>query len=586
MPSYCRVALDSPVSALDRPFDYAIPDRLAGRIHIGSVVRVVLHGRSMRAFVTELLDVPAVPDPRPLRAVVATDPVFAPSEIELARWTARRYVVPLGHVLHDAVPGRFSAPGSGGERVESPGRRRGPAELGKAIRDRRAVCVIPPTDREEPDLAAFVAGEGGPTLIICPRVGQAELVAAGIPGALVLHGEDRPSERAAAWAAARDGRASVVVGGRSALFAPLPELSAVCVLSAHDRSLKSERAPRIYAPAVAAKRAEMCGAAFVASSPAPPVEIAAEHAAWIDAGKGSVRTEIARPRGGPITARLIEVVRSAVESGSDALVFVGRKGEALRLRCANCGWRPSCERCNAGLAQGATRGELECRVCGLSASAPVTCRSCGGALVERGWGHERVAREIERAGLGVEVVAVARGMVPELRKEPTVVVGTLAAAHIARDFGSVCVADLDELLARPDFRAGERVLQTLHDLAGVLRSGGRFLVQTREPEHHAVQAFTRRSYRYFFEREMRFREETGYPPFGVVVRVETPTESLAGLSAGLEPLDAHVVGAVERRGLSRALVRAPSLEPLLEPLRAFSAAHARTKIDVDPVDVI
>jgi primosomal protein N' (replication factor Y) len=589
--AYCRVAVDSPVPALDRPFDYIVPDRLAGKVRVGSVVRVVLHGRSMRAFVTELLDSPAVPNPRPVRAVIAPDPVFMSSEIQLARWTARRYVVPLGLVLHDAVPGRFSAPRADGPPSPAPGRTDGPSALAQTIRDRRAACVFPRTIREEIDVAAFVAGEAasadGRTLIICPRVEQAEAVAAAIPGSLVLHGEDRPAERAASWAAARDERAHVVVGGRSALFVPLPKLRAVCVLSAHDRSLKSERAPRIHAPIVAMKRAETAGAAFVLSSPAPPVEFAADqNVAWIEGPKGNVRAEIARPRGGPVTPRLVEVVRSAIERGSDALVFVGRKGDALRLRCADCGWRPTCPECGAGLAQTQTKGLLVCRVCGRETDAPATCRSCGGALVERGWGHERVARALERAELGAPVVRMVRGDVPDSRPHPSVLVGTLAAAHAAADVGSVCVADLDELLARPDFRAAERALQTLHDLAGVLRPQGRFLVQTHEPEHHAVQAFTRRSFRYFFDREIRFREETGYPPFGVVVRVSTDAHGVEELAGSVEPLGARVVGAVERRGVTGALVRGPALEPLLEPLRVFAAAHSRAKIDVDPVDVL
>jgi primosomal protein N' (replication factor Y) len=184
------------------------------------------------------------------------------------------------------------------------------------------------------------------------------------------------------------------------------------------------------------------------------------------------------------------------------------------------------------------------------------------------------------------VVRISRGLVPAHRPRPAVLVGTLAAAHAVDEVGSVCVSDLDQLLARPDFRAAERALQTLHDLAGVLREGGRFLVQTREPEHHAVQAFVRRSYRYFYERELPFREQTGYPPFGAVVRVETPSDALDDLTDGVRQAGGQVVGAVDRRGRASVLVRAPSVEQVLDPLRAFAAAYTRTKIDVDPVDVI
>lgn len=542
----------------------------------------------------ELLDEPAVPNPRPLRSVVAIDPVFGHAELDLARRAARRYVVAIGHVLHEAVPGRFSAPGTGWTRVAPPGRG-GSDRLRAAVADvvgnRGRACVFPPTVRHEAELAECIAGEsaavGGRTIIICPRVDQAESVAVRIRGSVVLHGSERPGERAAAWAAARDGVAHVLVGVRSAMFVPMPGVRAVCVLSAHDRSLKAERSPRMWAPVVAMWRAEQTNAAFFASSPAPPLEIAAcEGITWIETGRGTVRTEIGRPRGGPVTPRLMDVVQSAITSGLDALVFVGRVGDTLRLRCADCGWRPMCSRCGAGLAQRPAGAGLVCRVCGVDQPSPASCRSCGGALVERGWGHERVARALEQAKVGAPVVRIVRGLVPSKRPHPAVLVGTLAAAHAVNEVGSVCAADLDQLLARPDFRAAERALQTLHELAGVLREGGRFLIQTREPEHHAVQAFTRRSYRFFHDRELAIRKQTGYPPFGTVVRVEAAADALDELSRDLAAAGGQVVGAVERRGRASALVRAPSVEPLLEPLRTFAAAHARTKIDVDPVDVI
>jgi primosomal protein N' (replication factor Y) len=299
-------------------------------------------------------------------------------------------------------------------------------------------------------------------------------------------------------------------------------------------------------------------------------------------GKRSpVRPETVRPRKGPVTPRLIEVARSAIAGGSDALVFVGRRGDVLRLRCTDCGWVPACEACGAGLAF--DRPHLRCRMCGATAAAPDDCPYCGGALSERGWGHERVARAIGKE-LDAPVVTIVKGTEVVPRTEPSVVVGTLAAANALGTAGAVCVADLDQLLTRPDFRAAEVALQTLHELAGVLAPGGRFLVQTREPEHHVVQAFTRGSFGWFLDRELPLRRETAYPPFGVIVRMEIDEASLDDLSEALGS-HARVVGAVPRRGRLVVLVRAPELDPLLDPLRAFSTHHARTKIDVDPTDV-
>jgi primosomal protein N' len=222
----------------------------------------------------------------------------------------------------------------------------------------------------------------------------------------------------------------------------------------------------------------------------------------------------------------------------------------------------------------------------MDASAPDVCLTCGGRLSERGWGHDRIAREIEKAGFAAPVIRLVAGDVPERPGDtPVVVVGTIAAAHAWGAVGAVCVADLDQLLVRTDFRAAEFALQTLHELAALVDDGGRFLVQTREPEHHVVQAFTRGSYRYFLDRELPLREETSYPPFGAVVRAETDGSLTEALSRVVEPAGGRVLGSVVRRGRRHTLIRAPKLAPLLEPLRAFALAHPRVKIDVDPVDL-
>lgn len=585
------------MQALDRPFDYAIPERLQGKVEVGSVVRVVLHGRGMRAFVTDLLEAPAVAKANPLRSLVSPQPLFGADEVELARWIARRYVVPLGLVFHDAVPGRFSSRdtedlGEGGEGHSRTEAIR-PKWLTTQIQSVGETCIFPPSLRDEPELIAYLASQtaktGRQTLVVCPRVEIATSIAAEIARAVLLHGAERPADRAAGWAAVQSGRADVAVVGRAGLLVPVPRLGLVVVASAHDRSLKSERAPRLHALVVAQQRARRANVPFVASSPAPPIELAAASATrWIGGGRSTVRPETARPRGGPLTPRLIEVVRWAIAKGSDALVFTGRRGDTLRLRCADCGWSPACVTCRRGLVPdnvGAT-SRLRCRVCGSDAPVPETCGSCSGVLSGRGWGHERVARELERAGIEAPVVRVVRGEVPEDRPHPAVVIGTLAAAHATRDAGCVCVADLDQLLGRPEFRASEYALQVLHELAGVLAPGGRFLVQTREPEHHAVQAFMRNSYRYFFDREIPFRKETGYPPFGGVVRVEIDPASIDDLRMTVRSGGAELIGALPRGRKLNALVRGPDVEKLLDPMKTFAGAHSGARVDVDPIDIL
>jgi primosomal protein N' (replication factor Y) len=538
---------------------------MRGRVDVGSVVRVPLHGRRLRAFVTNMLDEPAVPNARPLSALVSPEPLFALSELELARWVADRYVTTLGVVLHDAAPGRYSAPVAAQALRTKPLPAPGWIDPTELFASRETVCVVPVS--AQPELVAYAASvtaeAGKQVLVICPRVAIAESIATFIEGAAVLHGDQRPLDRAASWAGAAAGEVSVVVGGRAALLVPLPRLGLVVVASAHDPGLRAERTPRLHALVVARERAARAEVSFLATSPVPPLEL-------IDAKvveprrTGGVRTEVVRPGKNPATERLLDVARSATDYGKDALVFVARVGGALRLRCVDCEWMAPSE------------------------GAPDVCPRCGGRLQRRGWGHSRVATAIESSGIDVPVVRLVRGDEIDAPPPPCIVVGTLAAAYNwPRPFGSVCVADADQLLGRQDFRAAERALGVLHELAAVLEPGGRFLVQTREPDHHAVQSFTRRSYRYFAGRELPLRKETGYPPYGVVVVVEIKPETLSEFSDGMRAVGAMVLGPLDgSRASSRLLVRARELAPLLGPLRAFALAHKGVRIEVDPVDVM
>ncbi|HVE92126.1 MAG TPA: hypothetical protein VNE62_07485 [Actinomycetota bacterium] len=595
------MALDSPVLALDRPFDYRIPDRMTGRVRPGCVVRVPLHGRRVRAFVTELLESPEVPDPKPLSSLVSEQPVFAPPEIELARWQARRYVATLGQVLHQAVPGRLSAPAltadpkapapatpeadPGLQWLEEPG------AMARAVGERGRLVVVAAGGAVEAEVVRAAVRSGGRTLVIAPRAAMVESIAASLPGCAVIHGDQKPADRARSWARARDGDAEVVVGGRAALLVPMPGLTTVVVAACHDRSLKEERTPRYHGLVVAARRAQQQAAAFVAVSPAPPLELQGDWS-WPRRRPAAVRPEVAGMRSGPVTPRLQEVVRSAISRGSDALVFAGRRGIALRLRCRDCGWYPRCAACAVALTVvTAGSGDLRCRSCGTDSPAPSACGECGGLRLDgRGWGSDRVADELEQSDPGAPVLRVhAQSPLPRRRPSPAVIVGTAAAvwALYGRTVGAACVADLDQMLGRPDFRAGERALALLEEMASLLEPQGRFLVQTREPEHHAVQAFTRRSYRYFADRELPHRTAAGYPPYCALVHVEADPSELAGLPALLGTAASQVVGPLPRPGgRAGSLVRAPDVEPLLGPLREFARLHPGARIDVDPVDVL
>jgi len=595
---FCRVAVDSPVWALDRPFDYEIPARFIGRVAVGSVVRVPLHGRRVRAFVTELVDAPEVATTKPLSALVSEQPLYTSDEIAVARTIARRYLATVGQVLHHGVPGRYSAP-----KDSDPPVRGAPVasdrppwleeERGPWEEPRHEALLVAPSPAAEEEAVSYAATRvRGGVLVVAPHPARVEEMARAL-GGVALHGDSRPGQRAAAWAAAREGAARVVCVSRAGILAPVPDLALVWVCGAHERTLKEERTPRLHALRAARMRADQAGAAFVASSPAPPLELWADpgvrHLQVARSAYRTVRPEVVGLRSDPVTPRLLDTVRSAIASGRDALVVITRRGSALRVRCRDCGWYPRCPDCRVGLVVMSDR--LRCRGCGRDQRIPDRCASCQGERLDAaGWGSDRLADSLGSHDLGAPVLKVdADTALPKKRPRPAVVVGTFAAVGAVRsaDLGAVVAADLDQLLGRPDFRAAERTLGALEGLAGLVGPGGRMLVQTREAEHHAVQAFTRRSYRHFAERELPLREQAAYPPYGVVVAADVEAAHVDALAAAASSGGGLLVGSIPRPGgRMSSLVRAPELDPLIEPLREFVASHATARVDVDPVDVL
>lgn len=575
MNRFCRVVVDSRVKALDREFDYAIPDRFEGRVFVGSVVRVPLHGRRVRAFVTELLAKPAVPEPKLLSALVSAEPVFRSSEVRLARWISLRYLTPLAGVLHQGVPGRFSAPGQFRDLLELSG-------TGFSL-------TVAVTARDELEAVRSFLGDN-PGLVICPRPWIATQLAQAIPGAAVLHGGLSPAQRASVWASARDGRLKTVIGTRSALLCPVRNLGSIAIVGAHDRAHKSARAPRLHSLPVCIRRAELSQIPMLVTSPVPPLELTQNEAEWKSSKSSTLKPEVVGLSAtSPVTPRLLDCVRSALACGKDAFVFMARKGSALRLRCADCGWYPRCPECGIALT---LFDVLKCRSCGSEKGLPTVCEDCAGSrILKSGWGSTRLAKALAREIPEAPIIHVDASTDFESPAQPAVIVGTeaglwsLMPGH--KKIGAVVAADLDQLLGLPDFRAAEHSFATLEELGRLVDPDGRMLVQTRESSHHSVQAFTRRSYKWFTDRELPIRRAAGYPPFGAIVAVTTLPDEVRELQRCVESAGASWAGPLPGPGgRVKGLIKARSLEQILPELRQFSKTSTQTRFDVDPTDVL
>jgi primosomal protein N' (replication factor Y) (superfamily II helicase) len=396
----------------------------------------------------------------------------------------------------------------------------------------------------------------------------------------LLHSALTPEERSEQWRRIRRGEARIVVGTRSAIFAPAPDLGLILVDEEHDQSYKQEETPRYNARDVAVMRAKLAGAVVVLGSATPSLE------SWQNSAQGKyARIEIRdRVMNRPLpevelidmrrefqetgkeqlfSRSLIEQTSVALERGEQALILLNRRGYSFAVICRACGEKLNCENCAIALthhkppadeAEIARAGQrLECHYCGFRRTVPARCPKCDsehlyylGAGSQQG--EERLAEIFPMARIGRMDRDTVRGrydlerLLARLHSgEINLLVGTqmIAKGHDIHGVTLVGVVGCDHALSMPDFRAAERVFQLMTQVSGRAGRGdlpGRVVVQTYYPDHYAIVAATTHDYVSFAERELKYRRWMHYPPFGVLANVlvqSVKLEEAAGWSAEL-----------------------------------------------------
>jgi primosomal protein N' (replication factor Y) len=449
--------------------------------------------------------------------------------------------------------------------------------------------------------------QGRQAIVLVPEIALASQVvgrfAARFPGQVVfLHSALSSSERAAAWQAIARGQAPVVVGPRSALFAPVTRLGLVVIDEEHDAAYKQEMPPRYHARAVARQLVERHRAVLVLGSATPDVSttLACERGEVIRlelrervglrvVGEDGalrrarlrlppvevvdMRLELHRGNLGLFSEALREAIGVALASGEQVILLLNRRGFATIVQCRACGHVVICPLCDVPLVYHADRRQLVCHRCNLRRPPPASCPACQGRAVSYyGAGTQRVERELHRIVPHARVarwdqdVARSEGDHAELvrraqRHEVDVIVGTQMVAK-GFDFplvSTIGVISADTSLYLPDYRAAERTFQLLTQVsgrAGRRSPGGRVIVQTYTPDHYAIQAASRHDYQAFYREELAFRRRHGYPPFRRLVRLlyrhtddlacqiatESMTERLRAAATRLGCRDVEVLG--------------------------------------------
>ena len=498
-------------------------------------------------------------------------------------------------------------------------------------------------------LSAAVRASGRTVLMLVPEIALTPAAASLFRQAFgdevaILHSGLSDGERHDEWQRIRRGEVHVVVGTRSAVFAPLARVGLIVVDEEHDGSYKQEESPRYHGRDVAMVRALKANALVVLASATPSMEsyhnavtgryerIMLErrvldrplaHVTVVD-----MRAEYAD--GGPdvvLSRALADAIATRLDRREQALVLLNRRGFATAVFCRQCAGTLDCPNCSVSLVvhgDGASR-RARCHYCNYSARVPAACPLCAGPYLEQaGFGTERVEAEIAQKWPGARVARLdrdairRRGALADVLQrfrdgDLDILVGTqmIAKGHDFPRVTLVGVVSADVGLGMADFRASERTFQLLTQVAGRAGRGeqpGEAIVQTIYPGHYSIQLACRQDCAAFYERELQYRRAMHYPPvvslINVVVRARTfagamddaadiaerlrrapPTEDLRVLGPAPAPLG-RLRGEYRSQLLIKGSNRRRMREALQGALRARPDLQRRVVVDIDPVTVL
>ena len=657
-----RVALDVPVATL---FDYARPDDL--EVAAGDRVVVPFGTRSRVGVAVEEGEGSSVPAAKlkPVVRVLEDAPRLPAQWLELMRFLAAYYQRPLGETVIGALPPRLrslkplpkkareagdaapSSPRFVSSHTPTAEQTHAIERIGSMLGRFQPFLLHGITGSGKTEvylrLIARVLQEGGQALVLVPEISLTPQLEARFRQAFpeariaVMHSALEDVPRTAAWLAAARGDASIVLGTRLAVLAPLPRLALVVVDEEHDTSFKQQEGLRYSGRDAAVIRAKLAGCPVVLGTATPSLETwhnalggRYERLSLPDRAVPGARLPVVRMldlRSGSaehgFAPALLAAIGERLARGEQSLVFINRRGYAPVLACHACGWTSGCERCTARMVLHKVDRRLRCHHCGAESAIPRACPTCGNLdLKAMGRGTQRVEETLTAHFPQARIVRIdrdsarrrgelARTLEGIARGEADILVGTqlLAKGHDFPLLTLVGVLDADSALVSTDYRSAERLYSTLAQVAG--RAGrrerpGEVLVQTRFPQHSLYAALASHDFAAFATAQLAEREAAGFPPFVHEAALRAEADRLAVAMEFLEqaarlvpvPDEVRVYDPVphvitRRADLERAqlLVQSPSRPALQEFLRAwterlFATAprQVRWHLDVDPIE--
>jgi primosomal protein N' (replication factor Y) len=614
---YAEVAVEA-ARALDREtFTYSVPEGID--VVPGHRVAVPFGRRTTFGYVVSLgTDEPEV-EVKPI-ASAGAEPLLLPYQVALARMVADHYWVPLIECLRAMLPPRVRSKGSTGEGASTRQRRHSRLlEFATAVHGEPQKPIL--TGEQQAALDVISANQltllhgaiaSGKTevylsaaeealarqlrvLLLVPEISLTPQLVERVRNRLrapiaILHSQLTELERAQQWWRVRRGQADVVLGSRSAVFAPIPRLGLVCLDEEGSAAYKQDRTPRYETGWVARRLAAVSGAKLVAGSATPSV------VAYHDAQRGDLalaklthrvrghdaevelvdmRDEFAAGNRQPLSKRLLEVVERTLQNEEQVILYLNRRGMSTYVMCRDCGKSVQCLGCSVSLVQHAEIDGLVCHYCGYSRAMPATCDHCGSrniralgmgtqrleSMVKRFWPNARVLRLDSDVARGPDAYFQIWEAFSERRAD--ILVGTQLVAR-GLDLPAVTcvgVVDADLPLHFPDYRSAENTFSLVVQVAGRAGRDGRpssVIVQTSNPEHYSLRFAAEGDYEAFYAAELPSRKAFTFPPFAdLAVLTRSDTDDGRAAASAREAAESIAAGLL-KDGVEGIRVMGPS----------------------------
>lgn len=553
-------------------------------------------------------------------ATAGTDPLLLPHQVALARLVADHYWVPLIECLRAMLPPRVRKAGSGGSGPSTRQRRHsrllelagaaGPDAVAAQLTAEQAAALeiigsnpmtllhgVIASGKTEVYLAAAeqVLSQGLRVLLLVPDISLTpqlvERVRARLKAPIaILHSQLTELERAQQWWRTRRGEAEVVLGSRSAVFAPIPRLGLICLDEEGTASYKQDRTPRYETGWVARRLATLAGARLVAGSATPSVVTYHQATQGVLAlaelkrrvrGRDAevelvdMRDEAAAGNRQPLSRRLVEVVERTLENEEQVILYLNRRGMSTFVLCRDCGKSVQCLGCSVALVQHAEIDGLVCHYCGYARQMPSVCDHCGSrnirgmgmgtqrleGIVKKLWPRARVLRLDSDAARGPDSYFDIWETFSERRAD--ILVGTQLVTR-GLDLPAVTcvgVVDADLPLHFPDYRSAESTFSLVVQVAGRAGRDGRasrVVVQTSNPEHYSLRCAATGDYEGFYAAELPSRKAFVFPPFAeLAVLTRTDADDARSAAVAREAAEELVSGLL-REGVEGIRVMGPA----------------------------